>query len=239
MLATDLLLLALDDERGTVLPDARIGLDYGLAGALVMELALCGRLRLDGTQVFAIGADTGDALLDDASRAVAAAPGKELSYWIPQLVRGIGNLRQRLLERLVAQGTLEKREQRILLLFHRETYPERDGRVEHDLRAQVDAVLLHGQSPDARTTCLIQLAAACRVTDALYPKSQHATLKKRIAELDDAGKAGADAVASAVTQAEAAAVNAAMVAAITASTLAATSAATSAACSAASAAACR
>ena len=238
MLATDLLLLALDDERGTVLPDAAIGLDYGLAGAMMMELALRGRLRLDEARVSAVDTDTDDALLDEVSRTIAATPGKDLAYWIPQLVRSIGHLRQRMLDRLVSQGTLEKTRQRVLLLFHREIYPERDGRVEHDLRAQVDAVLLHGQSPDARTACLIHLAAACRVIDALYPKSQQAMIKKRIAELDDAGQAGANAVAGAVAKAEAAAVNAAMVAAIAASTIAATSAATSAACS-ASAVACR
>src|SRR5690348_2558616 len=68
MLATDLLLLALDDERGTVLPEAGIGLDYGLAGAVVTELALLGRLQVDGERVSATGTATDDPLLDDALR---------------------------------------------------------------------------------------------------------------------------------------------------------------------------
>jgi hypothetical protein len=75
MLATDLLLLALDDERGTVLSQAAIGLDYGLAGALVMELALRGRIRIDDEAVSTIGPATDDALLDDALRVIAATPG--------------------------------------------------------------------------------------------------------------------------------------------------------------------
>lgn len=234
MLATDLLLLALDDERGTVSPQAAVGLDYGLAGAIVMELALRGRLDVHDGRVSTIGPVTDDALLDDALRTIAATPGKNLSHWVWHLSRDLGGLRQRLLDRLVAQGTLEKRERRMLLLFHQNVYPERDARVEHDIRRRVDDALLHGQSPDAQTACLIHLAAACRVIDAIYPRDRHKAIEARIAALGDAGIAGADAVAGLVAQAETQAVTAATMAAITASTVAATSAATTAACSASS-----
>jgi hypothetical protein len=234
MLATDLLLLALDDERGTVLSQAAIGLDYGLAGALVMELALRGRIRIDNEAVSTIGPATDDALLDDALRVIAATPGKDLSHWVWHLSRELHGLRQRLLDRLVAQGTLEKREQRVLLLFHRNVYPERDARVEHDIRQRVDDALLHGATPDAQTACLIHLAAACRVTDAIYPRDQHKAIEARIDALGDAGLTGANAVAGLVAQAETAAVTTATMAAITASTVAATSAATTAACAASS-----
>jgi hypothetical protein len=231
MLATDLLLLALDDERGTVLPQAGIGLDYGLAGAIVMELALRGCLGVDEERVATTGTATDDPLLDDALRVIAATPGKTLSHWVRHLPRELDGSRQRLLDRLVAQGTLERREQRVLLLFHRKVYPERDARVEHDIRARLDGVLLHGQPADAQTACLIHLAAACRVTDAIYPRDQHPAIRARMAELDDAGAAGANAVADMVARAETAAVTAATMAAITASTIAATTAATTAACS--------
>lgn len=232
MLATDLLLLALDDERGTVLSQAAIGLDYGLAGAIVMELALRGRIDVNDDKVSTIGPVTDDALLDDALRTIATTPGKNLSHWVWHLSRDLGGLRQRLLDRLVARGTLEKRERRVLLLFHQNVYPERDARVEHDIRTRVDDALLHSQSPDAQTACLIHLAAACRITDAIYPRDQHQAIKARIDALGDAGIAGADAVAGLVAQAETQAVTAATMAAITAATVAATSAATTAACSA-------
>lgn len=232
MLATDLLLLALDDERGRVLPQAVIGLDFGLAGALVMDLALRGDLRVDGDRVTATDSTTKDSLLDDALRVIAATPGKGLTHWVRHLPGALGGLRQRLLDRLVTQGTLEKRERRVLLLFHQNVYPERNARVEHDIRARMDGVLLRAESPDAQTACLIHLAAACRVTDALYPKAEHAAIKARIAELGDAGSAGANVVASMVAQAETAAVTAATMAAVMASTVAATSAATTAACTA-------
>lgn len=232
MLATDLLLLALDDERGTVLPQAALGLPYGLAGGVLMELGLRGLLRMDGEKLSAVGT-TGDAILDDALRDIEARPGKTVAHWIARLSGGSPGLRQRLLDRLVAQGTLEKREQRILLLFHHTVYPERDGRVEHDVRARLDDALLHGARPDAPIAALIHLATACQLLDALYPKAQHAAIKARVAQLDDPQRLAADSVANAVQQAQAAAVMVAMSGAIVASTIAATSAAcaaTSASC---------
>lgn len=232
MLATDLLLLALDDDHGKVLSQASIGLDYGLAGALVMDLALQDDVDVDDDRVTATRTSSDDALLGDALRVIAATPGKNVSYWVRHLSGALGGLRQRLLDRLVAQGTLEKREKRVLLLFHWNVYPEKDARVEHDIRARLDAALLHGETPDAQTACLIHLAVACRVIDAIYPRAQHKAIKARIDEIGDAGSAGAHAVASRVAQAETAAVTAATMA----STIAATSAATTAACSASSAA---
>ncbi|MGH8215919.1 MAG: GOLPH3/VPS74 family protein [Rhodanobacteraceae bacterium] len=235
MLTTDLLLLALDDERGRVLPRAAIGLDYGLAGALLMELALRGDVFVDGDRVTATGKSTGDPVLDEALQLIAATPRKDLSHWVRRLPHDLDGLRQRLLDRLVARGTLEMREQRVLLLFHQNVYPERDGRVEHDIRARMDGALLHGETPDAQTACLIHLAAACRVTDAIYPRDQRKAIESRIEELGDPATAGANAVADMVAQAENAAVTAATMAAITASTIAAPTAATAAACSASAA----
>jgi hypothetical protein len=43
-LADELLLLALDDAKGAVHSAASLALDYGLAGAILMELAINNRL---------------------------------------------------------------------------------------------------------------------------------------------------------------------------------------------------
>ncbi|NII10724.1 GPP34 family phosphoprotein [Oleiagrimonas sp. C23AA] len=228
MLAEELLLLALDDERGTVHSSASIGLDYGLAGALLLELTLEGRLGIEDNALVATGADSGDALLDDTLALVRAKPGKKVAYWVTKLPGRLKPLRGRLLQRLVARGTLKKHERRILLIFHQTVHPERDGRVEHDIRQRLDAVLLHGAEADTRTRALAQLAAASRVSDALYGRAERKRLKQRLDEFERSPLG--DGVTQAVMQAE----QAAVMVAIMAASVAATSAATSAACSAAS-----
>lgn len=229
MLADELLLLALDDERGTVHAVARMGIDFGLAGAVIAELAARGRLADGDALSIEDGLRTGNAVLDDAMAAIAAKPGKDARYWVNHLPKVLGGLHKRLLDGLVAQGTLQRRDQRILLLFHRDVFPERDGRVEQDVRARLDAVLLRGEPCDQRTRWLIQLAAACRIIEAIYPRAQRATVKSRIKQLDTVDDVASNAVDRAIK-----AEQAAIMAAIIAASVAATAASTAAACSAAS-----
>src|SRR5438093_934971 len=111
-LPDELLLLALHDERGSVIPAAAPVLNGTLVGAIMMELALRGRLtdNPDGT----LGVDptpTGDEILDDVAQRIASAgspqPGR---VWVVQLNRQMPDLKDRLLARLVAAGVLEQRD---------------------------------------------------------------------------------------------------------------------------------
>ncbi|HET8555068.1 MAG TPA: GPP34 family phosphoprotein [Rhodanobacteraceae bacterium] len=232
LLAEDLLLLALDDAKGTVPMAVQPTLDLGLAGAMIADMAAQGRLRLDknfwGEKLSVTDASaTDNRLFNDALAAMAARPDKSVSWWVHNLSRSVDGLRARLLESLVGKGTLEQREERILLLFHHTIYPERDGRAEHDIRQRMDAVLLHGEEPEPHMLWLLQLAMACHIVDAIYPSRQRAAAKKRIKAL---AKAHHDDSAPAVAKVIEAQQQAVMMAIMVASV-----AATSAACSSASA----
>lgn len=238
MLAENLLLLALDDEKGTVHADATMGLSFGLAGALIMELALAGRVAIEADKLAGVtGANTGHALLDDTARLVDGKPGKDVRYWVEHLGRKLGDIKQRLLDGLVAQGTLEQREKRILFFFKHEVYPERNQLPEEDVRTRIEAVLFDGEDGSARTRVLIQLALGCGVIDALYRGEQGKQAKARIEALAEQSDPCADAVGEVTREAIEQAQAAAMVA-IMAASMAATTAATTAACTAASSAAC-
>lgn len=228
LLAEDLLLLALDDGKGTVPMGVQSTLDLGLAGAMVADMAAQERLHLDksfwGEKLSVTNASSTDnRLFNDAVAAVAARPGKSVAWWVHNLSGAVGGLRARLLEALVGKGTLARREERILLLFHHEVYPEHDECVEHDIRQRMDAVLLHGQAPEPHILRLLQLAMACRVIDAIYPFRERGAAKKRIKAL---AKENHDLSATAVTKVIEAEQQAVM-AAIMVSSVAATSAACS------------
>lgn len=228
-LPESLLLLALNDTEGTVPVDVQMGLDFGLAGAVIAELAARGCLHLDGKKVTAADAGAAnDALLADALGAIAAKPGKKVDWWVHRMSGAVGGLRKRVLSALIAQGTLERRDRRILFVFHYDVFPERNQRVERDIRRELDAVLVQGNQPDERTRWLIQLASACRVLDAIYPSEQRRAVRARVKALAAEGRdAASSAVASAI-QAEQAAVTAAIVAACVVATTASTTAACSA-----------
>lgn len=237
MLAEELLLLALDDDKGSVSAVAEVGLEFGLAGSIIMELALRERLHVgeDGVAVTDAGATDSD-VLDDALATMAAKPGKDVEYWVNHLPDARQSLKQRLLDGLVHQGTLERREKRVLFVFRWDVFPERDGRVERDIRDRIDSILLRDGDADPRTRLLIKIASSCGVLEAVYPSDEHNCIKARVEELNAGRDVYSDAVQDAMQAAEAA--QAAAMVAIMAASMAATTAATSAACASAVSASC-
>src|SRR5690348_10598141 len=97
-LADDFLLLALDDQGTNLVGDP--GLDYGLAGAVLLDLMLAGRLVLaDGQVVVADPTPVGEPIADAAlDRIAAETEPRKPDAWIQPLTDG---LRAQLLDRQV------------------------------------------------------------------------------------------------------------------------------------------
>jgi hypothetical protein len=158
-----IVLLSLDDATGR--PVGRGGMAPGLAlaGALLMELALAGRLDTDGDRVELVEATpTGDAVLDAALAAVAA-PGtpRDARGLIHLLSREAAAARAALLDRLVADGVLRRVEDRRLFLFADRRHPKAEGRDDAtQARGRLRATLLEETIPEPRDALLLGLARA-------------------------------------------------------------------------------
>ena len=184
LLAEDLLLLLLDDERG-VLVAKPSDADAGLAGALVVELALNGRVRVAepgtsvgrGTVAVVDRTPFHDELLDFALDR-AAGRTRAAADLVESLTPG---LRRDVLERLRVRGILDHEEGRVLGVFARERWPAHDDRHELSLRARLRTVLVDGQEPDPRTGSLAALLHAVgEDTRALpFPGVSHRALRLR------------------------------------------------------------
>lgn len=112
-LSEELLLLALDDEKGSVGMNASTTLDTALAGAQLLDLVLAHKLNLDsGRIVVSNSAPTGDPVLDLALKNIAGDPNtRKPASWIPKMTKG---LRKRLLAELVRKGILAEDKKKIL-----------------------------------------------------------------------------------------------------------------------------
>lgn len=218
LIAEDLLVLLLDDAKGT--PQTSY-LDTALGGALLLELALAGAVDASGrtwtgTRVQAVpGTQVADPVLAEALAVVEQKP-RAASDLVGRLGKG---LRAVLAERLVARGVLQREDDRVLGLFPRTRWPEADAAYEAALRADLTAVLVQGQAPDARTGALVALLSAVDRAHRTVPHDgvPARDVRRRAKEVAD-GAWAASAVKDAI---------AASVAAITAATVATTSIATS------------
>ncbi|WP_229399822.1 GOLPH3/VPS74 family protein [Micromonospora okii] len=164
VLAEELLLLAYDDESGkATMP--RISLDLGMAAAVLVELALAGRIAYaDGNLTVADPTGTGEPILDDVLGRIAADTPHTPSSWVQRLRHG---LRDRILGDLVRRGVVRDVEETELgfILVHR--YPTADASVEEDTRGRLAEALAGGQLPDERTAALATLVAVLRMEPAL------------------------------------------------------------------------
>lgn len=184
-LPEELLLLALHDEKGSVIPAAASVLNGALVGAILMELGLQGRLREnDDGALLAVPTPTGDEILNDALQRIADADRPRLpSYWVGRLARRMPRLKDRLLEQLVSRGILERRERRILWVFPSRSFPLADAAAEQQVRDRIRVVVLEDRVPDARTAALIGLVRACNLIDEVFAPHERPHAYRRFEEL--------------------------------------------------------
>lgn len=164
-LAEELLLLAYDDETGKA-AGSRIGLDLGISAAVLVELALGGRLALDGPRLRAVDATpTGEPIADGVLQRVAADTPQSPAAWLQRLRHG---LRDALLRDLCARGVVRDVDETALDVIHLHRYPAVDRTVERDVRSRLAAALTGREAAvDERTAALAALVAATRMEPAL------------------------------------------------------------------------
>ena len=201
LIAEELLLLLLDDEKGTLPPGTPV--QPALGGAVLVELALAGAVTVDrrgrawrSARVHAVpGAGVADPVLADALVTVA---GKERSA--QDLVTRLGKgLMKRLAQRLADRGVLERRTGRALGLLARTRWVAIDTGHEARVRESLTAALVQGVEPDQRTAALVALLNAISrahktVDHRGMPSREVRRRAKQIAEGSWAAQAVKDAV---------------------------------------------
>ena len=89
--AEEIILLLLGDEDGRFANTRSWTLDYAVAGAVLMDLALEDRIDTDLEHLILLDATpTGDELLDPTLREIAAAGQQDIRYWVEQTAQALG-----------------------------------------------------------------------------------------------------------------------------------------------------
>lgn len=197
--AEELYLLALNDAEGELKPVTLSALEYALAGALLMELALLGRIDTD-TQALAVisGESTGDPLLDDALATLRAeSTPQNVTYWLRKFAQPSMNVKERAVAGLVNKGILRQEKRKLLWVFSVRRYPMVDQREAKEVRTRLRDLILGNDIPDPRDAVLISLGNACRVLDDMFTSDERRRVKNRIeslARLDLIGREMTDCV---------------------------------------------
>jgi Golgi phosphoprotein 3 (GPP34) len=210
LLAEELLLLLLDDEKGTASTGV-FGRDEALAGALLLDLLEAGRLELSDEKLVATGSAPSEPPLAAAWEALQGEEPRKPKHWVSKLPRRIKPIMGTIAEPLVARGVLDEQRHKTLGVFRSTRYPALDRGPEEELRARLRRVLVGGAEPDAHTASLIALLVPLDRVKALVERDERKQAKARAKAVADRGPVG-DAVRAAIEEQVATAVMAATVA---------------------------
>ncbi len=182
----ELLLLALDEEKGTTVMG---GLhEIGMGGAVLAELIYNGAIRIGQDYKRHVTAAAG-VVLDDPllSEVLVMIQQKEkptpASDWVLK-VSAMKDLKNRVARRLVSKGVVREDSALVFHLFRRTIFPETNAGPEKQLIERMrEAILTDSRDVTERTILIIVLARATNLLQRVCTKQELKSRKKRVADL--------------------------------------------------------
>ncbi len=192
--AEELILLALDDTTGKFRHTSNAKFELVLVGAMLMNLALMDRIDTDLENLITIdSSNTGDVLFDRILSLLSASPGiRDTDYWIQRVRLEIPNLRELLIQQLVAKGILKEQDQKFLWVFNLRRYPVLDNTEQKEVKTRIRDIVLSDDIPDPHDIVLISLITSCGLLREVFTKEELKETEKRIyqiAQMDLIGQA--------------------------------------------------
>jgi len=181
----EILLLALDDERGLIKEQLKLTLESAFAGAVLMELALQNRIDTDHKNLFIVTREAaGDPLLDAIMDRLQKNREKRSIYQsLVMLTKYSQQIRQACLERLIEKKILKIENKRILWVFALRRYPVVDNCEIKEVRTRLRDLILSDDLPDPRDAVLISLLEACGLFGEILSPKEREQARGRIAQL--------------------------------------------------------
>ena len=173
-------------------------MDYALAGAVLMDLALDNRIDTDLERLVLVDSTPlGDSLLDPTLADIAAGEERNARYWVEHTANRAAEIREEALNRLVDQGILERKDDRFLWVFQSRRYPMVDGKEEREVRLRLMSILFSDEIPDPRDIVLLSLTDACGILRGMLSRRELNSAAERIEQvrkLDLVGQATTQAI---------------------------------------------
>lgn len=196
----EIMLLALHDAKGTI---ASENYPYAIGGAIMAELLLSGRLRIDeeGKKKF-IGLRSdrslGNPIVDEClAKVVAAGRRATVQTWVSRFAQ-LRDLKHRVARGLCDRGILKADEGKVLLIFTRKIYPEINPAPERALIQRLKkAIFTETKGLDPHTVVLVSLANGADLLRLVFARKELKARKDRIEKLvngEITGKAAKEAI---------------------------------------------
>jgi hypothetical protein len=180
----ELFLLAVDDEKGVVPPSAYKALSFGLAGAVLAELALQNRVRVSEKRRLEVtdASQFDDKFLDKVLGEIGSSDkARKISFWVEQLSTRPNKLRKRVKESLVAKGLIGDEDGQTEAASPpanpQPVYPSK-----YEIKSSLRAIILNNGDGDLRRLALLSAARSSRLLQFIFTKDERRFARRCIRE---------------------------------------------------------
>ncbi|MCG8528725.1 MAG: GPP34 family phosphoprotein [Opitutales bacterium] len=175
-----LLLLALDDEKGSVAMAYQAGLPTAVAGALFLEMLHKDLLKNEGKRVFKTeGANVACPMMRiGLDRFHRATKPKTIKNWIQSISGDFRSIEKLVIQNLQKIGALKEVEKTLLWVFTYCRYPTEDARIENQIRRKLHQQVLGEVEIDEEGFLLLSLIGAAKLESEVFSKDVLKTAKR-------------------------------------------------------------
>jgi len=180
-LVDQLTLLALDDEKGSIVADT-FSFGYGLAGAVILELSLHERIVIKEKKIeVKSSATSGDILLDYFLDMIRNSKKKRtIQSWVEIMGGKADHIKDETVKKLIEDGILTKKEEKILWVFSNDKYPTQNAKPENELKKRLNDILLNNREISSKEVMLYSLIDMCDLNREVFGKERAKEYKKKI-----------------------------------------------------------
>ncbi len=178
----EVVLLAVDEQTGSLRSTREFGTAYALVGAVFFDLALARKIDT-GTETIHIvnRTPTGNATLDRVLAGMAAKPQlTTVRDWIEEIFLRRVDLEGEALASLIAQGILRHEKTKRLWIIDVERFPMVNDRPQQHVKARLAEAILTDRIPDPRDIMLVSIAEQCGLLGYVLSDTQLDSRRQRI-----------------------------------------------------------
>lgn len=184
-LAEEILLLALDEETGTIVDLPNYQTNAMLVAAVLMDLALQNRIDTDVQNLQVISQEPTRNPILDKILSLLPVPGQTQSIrtLLDRLSEQGEDIRELALRQLIEKRILKQENRRLLWVFKTRRYPMIDNREIKEVESRLHDLVTGDDLPDPRDVVLISLVNICGLFDQILSPREWRRSQTRIAQL--------------------------------------------------------
>lgn len=197
-LVEEIVLLSLDDTTGAHLPLMPQAIGYGLAGAVLADLEMAGRIATRTKCVEVLSATPiGNPLLDPWLQRIAAAEKcHSIAYWLLTLSDEKRDIEKAALDHLIERGILKRQDKKILWVIGLRRYPTVHNEQRIEVKTRLSRLIQSEELPTHFDATLISLLQGCYLISEVFGGDLLDGRSARIAAIADADPVGREVAAA-------------------------------------------